>query len=176
MTINKSNFLIVILPFSMLNKLAGERYMLQKYFTRWTKAIFELGHDVPKSDRMMRKIEINKKRAKFREKFRKIILNLIRIYGHKAHPLRMIDFGMIDEQKKKDILWGYFRSWKIMYVSQVRFEINTQYAISLIFDVCETKINLHQSKFFVSLCKLASQKRMVEQVKKDFKQKGKIIY
>lgn len=149
--------------------------MLQKYFTRWAKAIFELGHDVPKTDRMMKKIEINRKRAKIREKFRKIILNLIRIYGHKTHPLRMIDYGMIDEQKRKDILWEYFKSWKINYVSQVRFEINTQYAISVIFDVCEAKINLHQSKFFVSLSKLASQKRMVEQVKKDFKQKGKNI-
>jgi hypothetical protein len=149
---------------------------LQTYFTRWYKAIFELGHDVPKSDRMKRKIKINKKRAKFREKFRQIIMNLIRIYDQKSHPLRTIDVEEIDEGARKRIVSEYFRSWKIIYASQVRFEVNAQYAISLIFNVCESKINLHQSKFFISLSKLASQKRMVEQVKKDFKQKGKIPF
>lgn len=80
---------------------------------------------------------------------------------------------MVEENEMKELQWKYLRKWKECYISKVQYEFNTQYAASILFDILETKLNLHQSKLFLSLKKLNSQKIMIGNVKKEFKVKGK---
>ena len=63
------------------------------------------------------------------------------------------------------VVLEYFKNWKLVYATRIRYEMSIQYAASTIFDILETKLNMYQSRFIVSLTKFNSQKILVEHVK-----------
>lgn len=87
------------------------------------------------------------------------------------HKRGKTEVAYAKSEPNSELVAKYFEMWKIVYVNQVKFEINAQWAISTIFDVLENRIHLNQSKFLYSLTSFYEQKKLVEQVKIDFKKK-----
>ena len=150
------------------------RLTLQTFFSRWASQVANFNLVASsKSDRTKRVSKINSKRAKYRDKFKKIISNLIMIYTNNSNIKTDVD--CLDQAQTVGVQWKYFKIWKIVFASQVRYEVNCQYGAQVIFNVIESRINLYESKFFISIQKLHTQKQMISQVKRDFKKKGRVI-
>lgn len=127
-------------------------------------------HSTPKTEQVKHRSSEESRRAKYREKFKRIISNLITIYGKSKniHPVEVYSqFSSNAESREShsnlndmrlEIVTKYFAVWKECLIQRAQFEANAEIAMAEIFSIIETKMSTNKAKFLYLLAVHLEQK------------------